>query len=339
MRINLFEKKLCQNCKAQEMPFNWIFAVFVGGVIIFLALFATSRFINLQRYQVDTELATQLSLLMNPLETTVASATSVKLEMPKETRLQLSCRFTGIGREELRISTKSTLAEEWQEYSAATSINNKYIFAQSLEEGRKLYLFSKTFSMPFKIADLIYLATKDFCFVNPPEAISFELNELEMGNVQVVYKQKDCKSGSKTVCFGSSACEINVYGQCTGFDCGRLGVYDYGLVENREQGEGDVEILYYINPELLYAAVFSSPELYRCNLHRLMYRINMLSRLYIEKTALLKTRGCNTGELDSKLYDLALQASYLAKSDNPIQIKDVSRLVEEANSGLICKVF
>lgn len=328
--------------KTQAMPFNWIFAIVVGVVIIFLAIFSASRYINLQRYHIDTEIAAQLSVLLNPLETTVASATATKLEIPRETRLQFSCKYTGIGREDLRVATRSGVGEEWQEYGSGVSMHNKYIFARSLEEGKKLYLFSKTFSMPFKIADLIYLTTTDFCFVKPPETIASELHDLEMENVQVVVNKRDCKKDVelKTVCFGSSSCDLNVFGQCYGYQCDELGEYSYGVVENREQGsEGDVELLYYVTPELLYAAIFSSPDLYRCNLNRLMYRVNMVSRLYIEKINLLKTRGCGTGELSEKLGELALQASYLTRSDNPIQIKEVAEQADNLNSGLICKVF
>jgi hypothetical protein len=196
--------------------------------------------------------------------------------------------------------------------------------------------------MPFKIADLIYLSAEEFCFVNPPEGMESELRDLEMENIQVVRNKKDCKKDVevKTICFGRSGCDLNVFGQCYGFECSSsYGKYDYGIVENRDSNTGKVEILYYITPELLYAALFSSPDLYRCNLNRLMHRVNIVSRLYLEKINSLKTQGCRTGKLNEKLSDLALQASYLTKAENIISIKDYARQVDNINTGLICKVF
>jgi hypothetical protein len=299
---------------------------------LFLAFFAASKYVNLQRYKYDTEIAARLSILLNPVESSLAEATATRIELPVQTRMQLTCTYSGIGRDDLRIATKSTIAEKWQEYSASQNIYNKYVFAR-YGEGKILYIFSKQFEMPFKIADLIYVAMSDYCFVNPPDFAASELEEMNMSNVQVVQRQGDCRKNSMTVCFGNSGCQINVFGQCLG-SC--TNAYDYGIVETKGNA---AETVYYTSSSLMYAAIFSDAALYRCNLQRLMYRLNLISRLYSEKSKLLDARGCGTGKLREKLALLSAQASSLTKSENVQLIKEFADNVDMENAGLVCKVY
>lgn len=317
-----------------QISFQFVFAIITGAVILFLAFFATSKYVNLQRYQYDTEIAASLSVLLNPVESSIAAATATKIELPVQTRLQLSCLYSGIGRDDLKIATKSTVAEQWQEYSAAQNIYNKYVFAR-YEEGKTLNIFSKPFEMPFKIADLIYVTMSDYCFVYPPDSVYSELNGLNMSNVQIADRLGECKKGSRTVCFASSSCDINVFGQCYGYDCNDL--YDYGIVENRESGKADM--VYYLESPLMYAAIFSDADLYKCNVQRIMYRLNLVSKLYAEKSKILDARGCGTGKLRDKLALLGAEASSLTKSENIQPIKETAKKVDLENAGLVCRVY
>lgn len=317
--------------KKAQMQFNWIFAIIVGAVIIFLALFFLTRYVNIERYRYDTEMAENLAILLNPLETTLTSSTVTLIQMPVETRISLKCKYEGIGREELRIATKSSVSSEWQEFGAAQSIYNKYIFSQDIEEGKTLYIFSKQFKMPFDVADMIYATTGDYCFVSPPQEISDEIGDLNASNMQLAYRKQECKPKSKSVCFGNSGCDINVYGLCYGMGCNDL--YDYGFIQ---QGN---DKSYFNGDALMYGAIFSKEDLYNCNVKRLLSRISLLSRLYIEKTRLLNSRGCMTGKLGDKLSDLSYQALSLISSANIMQLLDKSNEVENANNELICKAF
>src|SRR3989338_7186150 len=144
-----------KNKKAADLPFNWIFAIFAGAVIIFLALFFVTRYSNLDRYRYDSEIAEKLSIILNPLEG-IAESSATIIEMPVPTRVNLKCTYEGIGRQELRIGTKSSIGSQWQEFGAAQSIYNKYVFSNAIEEGENLYIFSKKFEMPFHVGDFIY---------------------------------------------------------------------------------------------------------------------------------------------------------------------------------------
>ena len=335
--INLkLEKTLLKGIQSKkaQLPFNWIFAIVVGAVIIFLALFFAWRYGNVQQYKYDTEIAEKLNIILNPLES-FAEAKTTLIEMPAEARISLKCNFEGIGRQELRIATKSSLANQWQEFSAPQSIYNKYVFSNSLEEGRKLYVFGKKFSMPFQVSDLIYATMSDYCFVNPPVHIEDELKAINTSNFILVNSKRACRNASKSVCFGQAGCDINVYGFCSGFDCSNE--YDYGSVEKKEASKG--KVVYYSGEALLYAAVFSSTENYECNIDRLMYRIDLLSRLYREKAKLLESKGCGTGRLKEKLAALSLAANFTAKSGRVFELNPSADEVENSNSELICRVF
>lgn len=317
--------------KQAQMPFNWIFAVFVGAIIIFLALFFTVRYVNSERYKYDTETAAKLSILLDPLETSLLSSKVTLIQMPYDTRISLKCKYESIGKEELRVTTKSSIGQEWQEFGAVQSIHNKYIFSRNVEQGKTLFIFSKQFKMPFDISDLIFLTTQDYCFIQPPQRIDDEIRDLNASNMQFAYRKSECKRNSTTVCFGNTGCDIGVYGICYGFGCSDE--YDYGFVQE------DQEKKYFNGDALMYGAVFSDKELYECNAKRLLNRISMLSRLYIEKTKLLDSRGCMTGKVAEKLSDLSYESLYLISSANIMQLNDKAKEVENANNEIICKVW
>jgi hypothetical protein len=59
------------NKQGIEMGFSWIFAIIVGVVILFLAIYTTTRIIGTSRYELDTETAKKISILIDPLETSL----------------------------------------------------------------------------------------------------------------------------------------------------------------------------------------------------------------------------------------------------------------------------
>ena len=55
------------------MSFNWIFALIVGGFILFLAIYGAGKFIKTSETTLYTETASKLTALLDPLETGLAS--------------------------------------------------------------------------------------------------------------------------------------------------------------------------------------------------------------------------------------------------------------------------
>jgi hypothetical protein len=165
------------------------------------------------------------------------------------------------------------------------SIYNKYIFSKEKNSGTEYYVFSKPFYFPYKIADLTFMTSENYCFLGAPEVIYDELKGLKPTNIEV----ENCTNQNATkVCFGSSrSCDIEISGGCFSPECKTE--YDKGSVKNKISGE---EMNYVGN--LMYAAIFSSEDNYNCNIERLFYRATKLTEVLIEKTDLMRIRGCSS---------------------------------------------
>ena len=157
------------NKKALEFSFSWIFAIIVGAVIIFLAVYASTEFIKTEKTKQDTVLGKQLGIILTPIETNLETGKITKISIPEETRIYNECKSSQgtFGTQKISLATK-LLNDEWGKPGFPSTFNNKYIFSQDVIEGKEYFDFVKPFNMPFKIADLIYLWPSDenFCFVN-----------------------------------------------------------------------------------------------------------------------------------------------------------------------------
>ncbi|MCK5150126.1 hypothetical protein KAJ87_04335 [Candidatus Pacearchaeota archaeon] len=305
-----------------QISFAWLFAIIVGAVILFFAIFLSTKLINTEQTTLDAKTGKQIGILLNPLETSFESVKTTSFTVPAETRIYNKCKTEGnFGSQIIQISQKSF--NKWTETDIDVSFYNKYIFSEEYVEGKKFYVFSKPFKFPFKVADLIYITSslKDYCFIKPPEEIEEEILNLNQKNLLV----DNCSEGSVKVCFGFGDCEINVYS-------------DY-IKKNEEtiSFEGDA---------LMYAAIFSDKEVYECQLKRLLKRTEHLALLYRNKAKFISPRGCYS-DLNSDLLGLNNAAKSLSESDEDISgsgdLNYVGSLVElikdknEANKG--CKLW
>ena len=188
-------------------------------------------------------------------------------------------------------------------------------------EIKEFSVFSKPFNMPFKISDLIFFSGQKYCFIQAPEEIKDELQGLNMKNVNFTETNNDCSEDSKKICFASSAgCDTAVYSN---------GNFESGYINK----EG--KTLYYVGP-LIYAALFSSPEIYECNVKRLMLRLTNLCFVYKDKIKILEKKDCSS-LLDSHLTEMI----NLARDDSQslLAVKDKAEEIEQINKAAVCKVF
>lgn len=312
--------------KGIEFSFNWLFALIVGAAVIFLAIYAVTQLIGTERERQDTELGKKLGVILTPIETTIEEGKAPpKISMPAETRLYNDCiNDRTFGTQEISTATKSGIGKEWQEPGVASSFRNKYLFSSKVVEGKNFYIFSKPFEMPFRIANFIYLWSEKekFCFVSPPSEIEEEVKELQLKNVNITASK--CKNAIN-VCFLDSDCDIAVF------------------LDNSAGMRGSVkrefqDRVYFDSTPLLYAAIFSSPEIYECQLKRLMKRASELSSLYYAKSGFLSSRGCSSN-LESELAIYANQTFYLNSSSELISLSLNSEGIKKKNDALLCKLF
>jgi len=260
------------NKRGLQISFAWLFAIIVGAFILFLAIYITTKFIGTEQTTLDAKTGKEIGILLNPLETSFETAKITFFSMPVETRINNKCDdFGDFGEQVIQVSQKNF--NKWTETNIDVSFPNKYIFSEKEIEGKKFYVFSKPFEFPFKVADLIYMFSSidNYCFINPPEDVEDEISDLQQENF-LLKEDEGCDESIK-ICFGSGDCEINVN-------------YNLGYVE-----KGD-NIMYFSDDGLMYAAIFSDPDVYECQLRRLMKRTTNLAMIYNNKVNFVSRIGC-----------------------------------------------
>lgn len=298
-----------------QLPFAWIFAALVGAFILFLSVYIAVKLINTGEEETNLKTGTEIGILLNPLETSFQDSQKSFFSLPVETRIYPGCSERGeFGEQRIRISQISF--KKWTDTSTNVSFQNKYIFSKNYSQGKKFYVFSKQFEMPFKVADLIYLSSSNekYCFSNPPDNIKEELDSLGQENIFT----KNCPADSIKVCFSSSQnCAIDVN-------------YEVGFVKKNSgtfSFSGDA---------LMYAAIFSDKEIYECQLKRLMQRTKNLALLYGDKASLVSKEDCNS---NLELAALSASANSLKDSRELVMVENIAEEIKQENELADCRLW
>ena len=265
-----------------QFNFVWMFAIFAGGAILVLAIFGAMKAGDTVRFQSDTEAAKSISILTDPLQAGFADSSFGIISFNQETRINNICFSEEFGKNDISVSMQSNVGEKWNLAGGATSIHNKYIFSSEKNSGEDYYVLSKSFNFPYKVSDLIFLTSENYCFLNTPDEIGDEITGLNIPNIEI----NDCEvTNAVNVCFGDgNNCDIKIFGYCNS-ECDSI--YDIGIVA---KSSGDME---YVG-NLMYAAIFSDKLIYDCNVERLMYRTGKIAEELVSKTDLMDARNCNT---------------------------------------------
>ncbi len=311
--------------KKAQFNFVWIFALLVGGTILVLAIFGATRTGDTLRYQSDTQVAKSISIITDPMQASFGEGTFGTITFKQQTKINNICFSRQFGKNEISVATESSVGKKWNMAGGATSIYNKYIFSSEKNTGKKYYVFSKPFSFPFKVTDLIFLTSKNYCFVNAPSRISDEIEGLRIPNI----KTKNCKNGDAIkVCFGGGVnCDVQIYGSCSS---GCNSVYDSGTVV-----KGTDKMKYVGN--LMFAAIFSDKQIYDCNVKRLMFRTSEIAKELTAKSDLMNARGCNTN-MKPDLSSWSAR-TLTANPDDLIHLKYISDNLEKKNDMELCGVW
>lgn len=287
-----------------NFSFQWIFALIVGAFILFLVIYGVYKLINMGESVSDPAVSQEIGILMNPLETGFESSKTTSFMTPMETRIYNRCSEIGIfGKQGIRTSQKSY--NKWSETNTEVSFENKYIFSEYPVEGQTFYLFSKPFEFPFKVADLIYMTSsmRKYCFIDAPEEIAEELNNLNQKNIMI----ENCSGEHISVCFKKKICDINVD-------------YSAGLI--KKEGEN----LFFEGDALMYAGIFSDKEMYECQIQRLMKRVKEISELYNEKALLVSRVNCNSN------LDLKTLITLSENIESSANLNSLNKKVNEINN-------
>jgi hypothetical protein len=321
------EVHIMENKRAFEMSFNWIFAFIAGGIILFLAIYGVGRFVQTSGNIANTEAAVQISALLDPLETGLASGKSQEINFGNEVKTFYTCNYLDnkpFGKQTIAFSEKN-LKNEYSEKGDEISVKNKYVFAEDFVEGKSMNVFSKPFFMPFKTADLIVIFSRDYCFYQPPNEIKKEIENLNLGKIKITNDLKNCTG--IVVCFESerAECDIKVFGTSGNFESGKI------FKNNRE---------FYYKNGLIYGAIFSSYDIYECNIKRLTGRLNELAKIYSDKTDIIYKKGC-TSSAKEELKILSDSAKAVNSSMDLISLSETGDKIDSINKALLqeCKIY
>jgi len=316
---------LKMNKKALEMSFAWIFAIIAGAAIIFIAVYIATTIVNIGEYEINTKTTQAIVNLLDPLQTSSEQGkTPEPLTLTKETRIYTFCSTSGnFGENRIQIQEKSSFGKkDWTEKSGDIGTISQYIFADDEIQGKKLYFFIMPYKMPFKVADIMILYTKPYCFVNPTRNIEEFIEPLSSNSLNVTDRLSQCSDDSIKVCFETnSGCDIAVYGAED----------EIGIV--KKSGK---QISY--QGDLVYAAIFSSKENYECGIKRIMMRLSYLSELYEKKASFVSINGCNTGLVN----DLSLLKTLAYNFKNPNELNAIKFKADEIdnkNDDAICQLY
>jgi len=300
------------NKRGVEFSFGWLFALVVGAVIIFLAIYAAIKFIGSEKSVQETERAKQLESILIPIETgTEEGKSTAPIIFPAETRVYNECNSEGnFGEQSIRVST--LFGKKWQEQGLPVVSYNKYIFSPDLMQSKEMYVFSKQFKMPFKAANILIMWSDKYCFENPSNEIEKEIEELKLNNVNITDDITTCDKKSRKVCFASESpmCDVVVNTRA-----------------NSATWKGKQPVYY--EGSLIYGAIFSEPEIYECQIKRLMKRASELALLYNSKSELIASEsgGCSS-DLQGELKSLAAAEMQI---NNSADLRNINLLAEELN--------
>jgi hypothetical protein len=311
------------NKKAFEMGFNWLFAIMAGGFILFLAIFAAGKMVSFGSVTANTLNAKNFVNILETWEAGLASGVKPpELTFKTDTQLYFTCSSDmdlPFGKQSVSASDK-VFNDRYTQEGYDVTIKSKYIFTENMLEGKRFYPFSVGYFMPFKIADLIIFADRNYCFYDSPEQFQKDLEQLQLNNIIFPNKTTEC-SGVK-VCFSQTKnCDITVFTN-----------NKYVLKENKK--------LYY-DGNLIFAAIFSSPEIYQCNIQRLMSKLNQLSSIYIDKIKIIERKNCKSN-VENKLYQMAAMSGNFTYSEvifrNLVKTsEEIDAINNDADPG--CKLY
>jgi len=322
------------NNKGFEMPFSWVFSIIAGSVIILLAIYGASRFVQVASYSEYSESAKSLANLLNPVVNDMTVATKAPdVVFKKDTRVYLYCQESSqrspiFGRQVIAFSEEfGFLGKKWTEPGANISRYNKYIFGENVMEGKKLYIFSKPFYMGYRVDDLVMLTTQNYCFVNPPDSIEIEIENMKpsLKHINASSRIDLCKEDTVKVCFGftSGECNISISEDNNGFLTGRV-------------SKNGTSLEYAGN--LLWAAIFSSPEIYQCNIKRLGAKTSELGTIYKEKIDILSTKNCNSLITPYINRMISISAS-LTMSSLDLLYNEAKAMDEKNCAAIDCRIY
>jgi hypothetical protein len=334
--------------KGYEFSFAWIFTIFVGAAVIFLAIYIAVQIVGTKQIEREATEGKSLGTLLTPIETSIEQGKFAKIILSDKITLENECippaTTNPFGSQHISLSIASALSGATGDSGfSKITFHNKYLFSSnSTSADENIYVLSKPLYLPFKVADLMILwgDNETFCFYDinhAPIEVRTELQDLNLTNVilQNSGESKCDKNKHEVVCFGSGVpCEIFIN-------------------TNQDTVTKNGATLYYAKSfqndpySLLYAAIFSDPSVYECQVKRLMSHTSKLLEVYSAKSRQMQSQtgsGCTQSLQADLSYYNSTADSIAFLTGNSKELKDkniggISDAIGQSNQRASCSLF
>ena len=106
-----------------QIPFSWLFAIIVGAIIIFFAIYAAVKLIGTETTVSTAQTGSQINVLLNPLETSFGEEQVTTLSIPVDSLLTNNCDNAGnFGDQQIVVSQMS--GGKWTDTNIAPTSHN-----------------------------------------------------------------------------------------------------------------------------------------------------------------------------------------------------------------------
>lgn len=314
--------------KRADFNFVWLFAIIAGTAILILMIYAAIKTGTVITKFQDTDLAKQLAVFTEPMQAGSADALKGTIKSKREIVIENFCNDYEFGYNEISAMFKRDLNEEFNVLGESIIVKNKYLFTSS-SPSKEFYVFSVPIEFAFKVSDVIIIGSEEYCFLEGYENLEGFENTIRIIGEKAKFGLDNCSEDSIKVCFDyGSNCDIVIRGNCDEHICENY--YETGVVEK------DGERIEYVG-NLLYPAIFSTKEIYECNLKRILYRNHLLSSIYLEKEKLMDSRGCSS-ELTHDLIFLK-ESSFERNLERLKELYLESKLIKEKEEKQNCRLW
>jgi hypothetical protein len=280
-----------------EIQFNWVFVFIVGTIILLFFARVTWK----QKDISESKIAIAVLNDIDTITTGAASSagTAQDVEIP-----EVDLRFT-------------TTEDCYSTYKLGRNnrrLENTFIFAPDRIEGRSLISWTKDWSIPFKVNNLVYMTSPLVRYViidDGAGGYAEQLNRTLNDEAEVIQIERISSSDISSledlnnykvrfIAFDDSEIPINVPEfrrmddkDVTAVVISPMGLEEYGRVKFYKKNGNSIQSLvgesFYIKEEGMYGAIFAdNPDIYNCNMKAAFERLRFVSQLYLNRTTLLQ---------------------------------------------------
>ncbi len=296
-----------------NVSFGWIFALVVGAFILFMAIYVSVSLIDLQGTNQGAQVSRNLGMIFDPLETGFEDSKTTVLDISLKSKITNTCNLdSSFGTQGLKTSQKIFGKEHGGDIEV--EFKNKYLFSDKIIEDRYFYIFSRKLDFPYKVADLVFVIpkSKTYCFSGAHKRITNLTMALNLDNI--VNVSGECPDNAdEKVCFPNSPAS----------DC--TIVVDNAVTQTtRKLGK----TVTFGDDSTMLASIFSDPEIYECQMKRIMARVASLAYIYDQKKDYIESKNCITPISLDNLYSQAI--NYEDSSDLPLLYSTRNNLIDNS---------